>query len=168
MTEYRHYGKVTASAQLAFNNYSQFENELKILSGKEFEIIIRERFIPASTDQHGYYRGGVIREALNHEDFGGWSEDDVHDYYAEKFLTFSIHRILAGKVIEYAIIESTAHLGKKRFAVYIQQVIDDLWNEHQIEVGAPEDYVIGKYQTRNIPQNDRTKKDAETMSDKKQ
>ena len=83
-------------------------------------------------------------------------------------MALSVHRILAGKVIEFAMIESTAHLGKKRFAVYIQQVIDDLWNEHQIEVGAPEDYVIGKYQTRNIPQNDRRKKGAETVPDKKQ
>ncbi len=146
--EYRHYGKVTEAAQLIFNRYSDFENELKLLRGKDFEMTIRERFVNATEDQHGYYRAGVIREAMNHEDFGGWSEDDIHNYYAHEFLTIMVHRKLGKRTVEIPIIQSTATLGKKRFAIYIQQVIDDLWIHHKIKVGAPEDYVIGKYQTR--------------------
>lgn len=148
MPDYKHYGKAQGG-QLKYNNDNFFRACLNMLEGKEVEFLIRERIDPVTEDQMGYYRAGVIREASNSEQFGGWSEEDIHQYYQHKYLTTTVHRIKNGVTIEYPLIESTASLGKKRMAEYITRVIADLM-QIGVEVKGPEHYFTGKYHTRKL------------------
>lgn len=90
---YRHYGKVLNGKKVYYNPDLQAitVNELE---GKEFEEITKVRTKKVSTDQHGYYRAGIVRECARYEIFGGWTEDEIDDHLCKMFLTFKRIKIL--------------------------------------------------------------------------
>lgn len=147
---YHHYGKVT-NGSLVHYNWPLFKQSLASLEGKEFDLIVKEKRKRVSLDTHGYYRGGIIRECLQYEIFGGWEEEDVHDFFSFEFLghtkTFMVRH--DNGMISYRNLKkvpSTADLSQKEMNEYIEKVIAWLANEG-IVVHSPEDYYLGKYKT---------------------
>lgn len=126
---------------------------LASLEGKEFEETLQERFVDTTPDQMGYFRAGIIRHAcMESEDFGGWSEQEIANHFAEKFLTFTKAKqiLFKGKQtgIEIKVTESTANLGKKRMSEFIEKVLNYLAEEHEVFPLSPDDYMANKYATR--------------------
>lgn len=147
---YHHYGKVT-NGSLVHYNWPLFKQTLISLEGLEFDLIIKEKHKRVSLDTHGYYRGGIIKECLQYEMFGGWTEDDVHDFFADQFLHYYKTLIInhddndktycnVRKVI------STSSLNQKDMNEFIEKVIGWL-AEHGIVIHSPEQYFLGKYKT---------------------
>lgn len=141
----KHFGRVKDGV-LYYYKPSLLTLVMNNLEGKEFVITLEERFIDTTQDQHGYYRTTNRWLIENTEQFGGWTEDNVHEFAVSLFLT---HK----KVIEYrgisqdvTIVESTADIGKRRMRDFIDKWIGWLLSE-EIEVPTPEEMVVGKYRS---------------------
>lgn len=148
----RHYGKVQGG-QMRFTekNRHKFEQALKYIeaNGGEFELQIRPASEPVTEDQHAYYRAFIRHTLVEQEIFGGWGDDRIHQFFASMFLGYTKMEIVNGKEYVVRKVESTANIGKRRMAKFIEQVI--AWCAVEgITVGKPEDYHTGKFKTRHI------------------
>lgn len=150
---YKLYGKVVNGSLIQYNPdlHKQVVNSLE---GKEFELILKEKKKRVSLDQHGYYRGAIVKECTNYEIFGGWSEDDIHDFFADQFLSYKktlIVRYDDGSELVRTLrkIESTSGLSTKEMSEFIEKVI--MWLSSQgIVILSPEEYYLGKYKTTHV------------------
>ncbi len=84
----KHYGKIVNGKEIYYNP-DLHQETLNSLEGKEFEEILKEKHKKVSEDAFGYYYGGVIGEAMEYEMFGGWSKDDIDDFFSSMFLTYN-------------------------------------------------------------------------------
>lgn len=145
-----HYGKII-HGMLTYYNKALLDLEIKELDGYEFDIVLKEKKKRVSLDTHGYYRGGVLREALKYEKFDGYSEDDIHDLFADMFLRqdkMLIQRYANGKTRIRSIIKvrSTADLNQSEMNIFIKDVVE--WLEAEgIVIHPPEAYYLSKYKT---------------------
>lgn len=126
---------------------------LVALEGQEFEETLRPRFRETTVDQHAYYRAGIVKSCcMESEVFGGWTSEEVHDHFAEKFLSYQkikeIHTPKGAVLVEITVRESTADLGVKRMKEFIDKVLNYLASDHDLHPLSPEDYVNAKYATQ--------------------
>lgn len=146
---YHHFGRVT-NGNLVHYNYPLFKQSLAQLEGLEFDLVLKEKHKRVSLDTHGFYRGGIVKECLQYEIFGGWNEDDVHDFFADMFLSYTrtvtiktensvIHRNIRKT-------QSTAELNQREMNEYVDRVIRWLADEG-IVIQSPENYFLGKYKS---------------------
>lgn len=144
---YHHYGKVTNGA-LVHYNWPLFKQTLSSLEGLEFDLILKEKHKRVSLDTHGYYRGGIIKECMQYEIFGGWDENDIHEFFADMFLKYTktLIRSDINKRILVTKVQSTAELNQREMNEFIDKVIAWLANEG-IVIHSPEQYFLGKYKT---------------------
>lgn len=84
----KHYGKIVKGVKYYYNKNLYAQN-LSELEGKEFEEVFKKKHKRVSLDAHGYYRGGVLGTALDSEMFGGWDRDDIHDFFAKMYLSYT-------------------------------------------------------------------------------
>ena len=122
---------------------------LKKLEGKQFEEVIQQRFEDESPNQHAYYRGGIIKATcMEAEAFAGLSERDIHDIFANMFLTYVRPVVVRfngeERTFEVSHTDSTGDLGKKRMSEFIDKVLNFL-AEQSIFPLTPEEYFYGKY-----------------------
>ena len=103
-TTIKHFGKVINGKRIYYNN--NLHNEyVRSLEGQEFEETIKVKFKRVSTDAHGYYRGGILGESMNYEMFGGWTRGELHEFFANKFLSYT-------KAVKYIFGEETIYRDK--------------------------------------------------------
>lgn len=150
---YHHYGQVK-NGTLIHYNFPLYSQTLSSLEGKEFDLIIKEKHKRVSLDTHGYYRAGIVKECMNYEMFGGWSEDDLHSFFADMFLKYTKMLIVNhdnGTTTQREItrIQSTSELNQKEMNEFIDKVVQWL-AEHEIIIQSPESYYLGKYKTTEI------------------
>lgn len=135
---YHHYGKVV-KGHLVFQYPELYQSVKNKLEGKEFDLVLKEKFKKVTLDQHGYYRAGIIREALRYESFGGWTEDELHDFFADMFLKETVVKTIDGTQYPVTSIRSTKDLSVQEMKEFIERVIQWL-AEHDIVVLTPEQY----------------------------
>lgn len=133
----------------------EYQNLINSLENKEFEETISERFVQTTTDQHAFYRGAIIKTCLETELFGGWTDDEIHDYFRGLYLSRTLlFTFPNGKREEIKVLESTASISKKKMAQFIDSVINWLAQQN-IYIQSPEEYVLTKYSTKkariNLP-----------------
>lgn len=148
----RYYGTVKNGVRQYFKN-NLHQRQLALLEGKEFEETLQERFVDTTPDQQGFYRAGIIRHAcMESEDFGGWSEKEISEWFESMFLIFTKNKIIKRKGQEQPTVlvvkKSTANIGKKRMSEFIENVLHYLAEQHDIHPLSPDDYFAGKYQTK--------------------
>jgi hypothetical protein len=99
-----------------------------------------------STDQLGYLHGGIIEGACIHtEMFGGWTHDEIYNYFLSKFAQYDVHKESSdGTIIEFPVREQIRDFSKKRMSKFIEDVIAFL-AINDIYVLSPDEYIIGKY-----------------------
>jgi hypothetical protein len=121
----KHFGKIVNGKKVYYND-SLHKEAVKSLEGKEFEEVLKEKSKRVTTDQHAYYRKGVIGTALEFEMFGGWDKESLHDFFVGMFLTEKTYRFLdngnAGSVTTFRT-RSTASLNRKEMAQFIDNCI---------------------------------------------
>jgi len=127
---------------------SLLKARLKALEGKEFQEIVQEKEEETTTDQHGYYRGGIIRgTCMESTLFEGWEHDDIHNFFAAEFLSYK--RILLkgdDDAVTVTITQSTIDLNKKEMSAYIDKIKNWLGGEGIIVLD-PDEYKSDKYRT---------------------
>jgi len=147
---FRHFGLVK-KGNLIYYNTDLLQQSIKDLEGKEFELVLKEKYKKASEDAFGYYFGGIIQEALKYEIFGGWTKEEVDDFFSDMFLSYT--KTLCIKPTngfeEFKTIrkvESKSNLSSKRMKEFTEKVI--VWlAENGIIVQSSENYLLGKYKT---------------------
>ena len=144
----RHYGKIVNS-KMIFYNKELLDNSVLQLNGREFELVIKEKSKRASTDQFGYYRGGILGTCHETEMFSHFNgRDEIHEnYFAPLFLSYKVMVELPGKKYELTKVRSLADLTMKEFAEFITRVIAHCESELGIAIANSEDYYITKYKT---------------------
>ncbi len=148
----RFYGKVV-DGERKYYRPQQHRALIQSLEGKEFEEKLQAKFEDESDEQHGYYRGGIVRATcMQTELFGGWTEKAIHKHFASLFLKYVQRNELHKKdgtveVVEDVVIESTGSLGKKRMSEFIDKVLHYL-AEQEIYPLTPQEYYYGRYENQ--------------------
>jgi len=144
---YQHFGKIVNGQKLYYNP-KLLQQSLSDLEGKEFVEVLKEKYKKVSLDTHGYYRGGVVKECMGYEIFGGWDEDDLHAFFASEFLretkVLPLSKDDAVHQAPITAIRSTASLSQREMNEFVEKVIRWLANEG-IVIHTPEEYYLGNY-----------------------
>lgn len=148
-TTIKHFGKIVKGKRIYYNPELHAES-LHALEGKEFEEVIKLRFKKVSNDFHGYYRGGIIGECLDSNIFAGWERNEIHDFFAQMFLTYAkTIKFIGSKGTHYreqVNTISTSSLSSKEMSEFCDKVIQ--WcAENGIIIHSPEEYLMSKYKT---------------------
>jgi hypothetical protein len=151
-TVIRHFGKIVNGKRI-YDNPELHKEYITDLEGKEFEEVIKLKFKRVSIDAHGYYRAGIIKECTDYELFAGWEEEEIHKFFAGMFLSYKVvEKYLENGITkqkEKEIVTSTSALSTKEMFDYTDKVIRWLAQEG-IVIHTPEQYIIGKYKTKQI------------------
>lgn len=144
----KHYGRIEGGKKIYYN-IPLYKQQMAALENKEFVEIIEEKPFKASLDQHSYYRGGILGTCIQTEYFAHFAkEDDIHDFFADMFLKYSIQvNTSKGSKIIYKI-RSTADLTKKEYSEFIDKV--KFWcADNGITILEPEQYHSRFFKTIN-------------------
>lgn len=146
----RHYGVITGR-KIHLYNLPLYQKNADALEGKRIEFTIKEVHETPTSDQHAYYRGGVIETGLTAECFGGWEADELDAYFCDKYLGYSIHKIIQGKgamakTVTIRKVTSKADLTMKEMAEFTEKCIAELAQEGVV-VLTPAQYKLIKYKT---------------------
>lgn len=148
MIPLKHFGKVV-NGKMVFYNDSLHKEAVKSLEGKEFELTLKEKSKRVTTDQHAYYRKGVLGTALEFEIFGGWDKDELHLMFADMFLTEVVMKESASShtgLIEIRKTRSTASLNRKEMAQFIDNCIKWLATQGIVVLDS-EHYILQQYKS---------------------
>ncbi len=141
----KHYGQVS-NGMVKFYQVDLYKANLKELEGQEIEVTIKKRHKQRSDDQAGFYRGGICRVCIQYEMFSHMEVEDVHEFFANKFLSYNKHLQVGQETFLLKKTISTTSLSKEEMKEYIDKCIH--WcAEHGIEIKDPEQYEAGKYKT---------------------
>ncbi len=145
----KHYGVITKGKEVFYNKPLYLE-VISELEGKEFDLVIKEKHKKVSTDAHGYYRAGIIGECLKSEIFGGWDRDEIHEFFSDEFLTYTVTEkyLKNGATIYREKIKktSTSELNSKEMFEYCEKCIR--WcADNEIIIHTPEQYLLCKFKT---------------------
>ena len=149
----KHFGKVVNGKRIYYNNDLHNES-VRDLEGQEFEETIKLKHKKVSTDAHGYYRGGILGECMEYEMFKSWEREEIHArHFAPMFLSYKRSvKYLAGEETLFrdeTQIISTSSLSSKEMFEFCEKCIHWCAN-HGIIIRTPEEYLLGKYQTKTI------------------
>lgn len=145
MTIERHYGTIDLKGNFVFTerNQMRFENAVRNLSGKDFELEIREVQSHATESQYAYFRKAIITICLAAEMFGGWDEDEIINHFTDRFLR-TVKLKQAGKLIlGISSTRKIENLSKKSMSKFIDDVLNWL-STNGISVGTPEEYFLNR------------------------
>ncbi|MES3018208.1 MAG: hypothetical protein V4721_10535 [Bacteroidota bacterium] len=150
----KHFGKII-NGQRFYYNADLHKEALHKLEGQEFEETIKLKHKPVSHDAFGYYYGAVIGTALEFEMFGGWTKDEVDDFFSDMFLSYTKTLCLkqdSGDDDLYTVrkIESKGNgFSSKKMKEFTDKVI--IWlAENNIVVPPSEAWHLGRYKTETI------------------
>ena len=116
--------------------------------GKEVKRIYRVSVADTTPNQHGYMRGVIIRMCcMNSDRFAGWEEEDIYEYFADKYFYIPVIMTSNGKSVEFKKRLSMATCGMPRSAEFIRRVLQDLAEDKECPLfpPAPEDVILNKY-----------------------
>ena len=143
MADVKHFG-IISNGERQYYNEGYHNSVMKELEGKEFVETIKLKPKRVSLDAFGYYYGGVIGSALKNEMFGGWTKDDVDDFFSDMYLSY--HKPVSMTIGGYTenvylrkVTSKGAGFTSKQMSEYTERVI--IWlGTHGITVMTPEQY----------------------------
>lgn len=145
---YKHYFTVE-NGKYVWEDPQMFAVKRSMLEGKRGYAIIEEELEKSSSNQLGYYFGGIIRqECMKSECFAGWRESEIHNYLLTEIRgnMRQVHRP-DGSV---SLVEMPADFdrimhSKREMAKYIEEVIAHLNTEMNIFPKPAEHYKYNKF-----------------------
>lgn len=146
----RHYG-IMKGRKIHLHNLPLYEKNADALNGKRIEFTVKEVHEKPSTDQHAYYRGGIIETGLTAECFAGWEADALDDWFCDEYLGFDrmqVKKHKDGSVTQRLVRVKTSKsdLSVKEMAEFMEKCIMELAQEGVI-VLTPAEYKLHKYKT---------------------
>jgi hypothetical protein len=142
---YKHFF-VVENGKMIFEDKEMFKAKMMMLEGKRSYAIMEEVKQEVTPNQYAYYFAGIIRrECLNSEDFGGWTEDEVHSYLLGTLR--GIEKTIRKKdgLYKSRILPDFKKFGKRKMTAYVDEVIAYLQTEHNIHPKPAEHYKYNKY-----------------------
>lgn len=136
---FKHRGRIR-NGKLVLKDLELYRANLEKLEGKQIYITINEETENTTLDQQKYLRGIIYGTALQSETFGGWSKQEIHDYYCDKFLSKIVSKEINGEMHEFKITKSTSGISKKKMSEFIELVKNDLASEHNVVIKDINDY----------------------------
>jgi len=122
-----------------------FHKHLMSLDGKEFQLRVVQREEPTTVNQHAYYRYGIIKQTcMKTEIFGGWKENEIHDFFVDRFLSVEVIKEIDDEQVIFKKKKSTSNLSKKAFAQFINDV-NEFLAQYDIYPLLPEEYHSEKH-----------------------
>ncbi len=141
-----HYGQIRDGKKIYYRP-ELYEKQIEQLEGKKFEERIKEKSEKPSKETSGFYRGAIINSCMESSIYEGWTKDEIHAYFASKFLSQIIEKQLPdGHRIEFVKVTSTSDLNQLEMNEFIVKVIDDCAIKG-IQILEPWEYNLTKYRT---------------------
>lgn len=141
----KHFG-VISNGMVKLYNPELYKSNLISLNNQEVEIIIKKKHKSPTKDMYGFYRAGICKTCQQFEMFAHMDVEDVHEFFANTFLSYNKHLQVGDKTFLLKKTISTTSLSKEEMKDYIDKCIH--WcAEHGIEIKDPEQYELGKYKT---------------------
>lgn len=144
--EYIHKGFME-NGKATFDRPEMFQEKVKQLEGKRFEMMLEPEYEPISKSQRAYYFGGIIKaELMNSNAFAGLSEREIHQILLKQLRSY--HRTIktnSGDEISVEFVDDFARFSKEEMATYVDEVINFLAMEFSITVKTPDEYKVNQY-----------------------
>lgn len=107
---------------LSFHNKQSFIDFIKTIPG-EVDITVTE--VSSRTHwQNKYYWGVVIRTVMQDETYGGWTKDEIHSDFKQRFN-----------------VQSTTKLSVEDFTEYLERITRWCAEYHQIMIPEPNESI---------------------------
>lgn len=135
--KYKHIGKVRGGKAI-YDDPLLLQRFLMTLEGEDFEMFIRKKRIPATSDQIKFYIGIVLTEAHKHDEFLHYNTPkDIHDrVFAPMFLQEYV--VSQGKLTTK--IKSLKDLNKEEIWELTERVIAFLATDFGIVISEQKHY----------------------------
>lgn len=119
-----HYGRVRGG-EIIYAIPELMRQELAALEGKDVIITIKKKHEKASTNQYGYYRGGILGTCYKSNHFAALdTKDQIHElYFAPKFLTYKKLVEISGVRKEVTVTRSLADLSVEEMSEFLEKVL---------------------------------------------
>lgn len=119
-------------------NYKPYDEKmyysiLGFYNNKEVNLCITERKKNPSSNTHGYYRGIILPICQQTELFRGWRLDEIHKYFASKYLKDVVEKEINGMNVIIVTTLSSGEVSQKTMNKFIDEVVKEL-NENGIVV----------------------------------
>jgi hypothetical protein len=138
----RHFGIIKDGVRHYYDKNFHNKN-LAQLEGQQFEEVIKMKRKNVSLRAFAFYRGPITSIALQSEMFGGWTKEELHDFFCERFLS----NILVTKVIKHGqtflkertVVGNTSSMSSKEMSEFTEKVLHFLAN-NDIIIDNPDNY----------------------------
>lgn len=121
------------------------KSELQEKEGQPVYLLVQDYEVEKTTDELGYYYGGIIAgTCMRTEIFGGWEKEEIDDFFQTMFLDEHITKMMKGEVVSFNRRNRISKLTKKNMSMFINKVIQYLASEG-IVVLPSEMYLKSKY-----------------------
>ncbi len=144
-----HKATLTPIGQITWDRPEMYQDKINSLK-REYPVkldITIELESPIPTSQRGYYFGGIIRsECMNHSDFAGWSEKEIHYYLLE--VVTGYHKTIRTKDGKETVVfchDDFSSYNTKDMTQYLEKVLDYLAINHEVFPKNPDEYLLRKY-----------------------
>lgn len=132
-----------------FHNKALWYQQLGVLEGQEFELVIKKRHRKITNDQYGFYYGGILTSCFESELFSNFDKSaDVHLYFEDRFLTYKTMIIVGDTKKEVIRTKSLSSLTKVEMSEFIERVLAHCRADLGITILDPEQYYIELYKTK--------------------
>lgn len=129
------------------DNADLYVENLKSLDGKRIQVTVEEYKEAKTPEQLGYFFGGILPTAMEHESFGGWEKEEIREYLEGKFLQKTYVKQVNGENVCVFITQTVGDLNKQELSAFIDKVLSFLATMG-IQVLAPEQYRLDRYRTK--------------------
>jgi len=149
--ELKHYGRILPNGNISFYNPELWTEQRQALAGKEFEIVIKERYKRPTVNQFGYYFGCILGVCLTCNQFSHYqTRDEIHkEVFSPLFLTYKVKVIVGKKSWMKDVTRSLTELTKNETSDFIQNVLNFCAQEG-IEIPEADNYVDKFYREITI------------------
>ena len=139
MAHYIHYLTLDESGKLIFDNTNTVKELIKEFGGTaKVKISVPENI--RSIESNEYYWAGIISHTIKYyEDFGGWTDMELHRYLMGKIVEKPVIKFIGERSVEIYNKASSSEFSQKKMNWYIEQCIIELGN-HGVEILSSEDY----------------------------
>lgn len=151
----KHPAKVVNGKIIYYNN-ELYRSNLYQLEGKQVDVIIKVRHKKPSTDQFGYYFGGILKACHESEYFKHFDKsEDIDLYFEEKFRSYTKMVVLPNERYLVKKHRGLSEMSMAEVSEFMERVLAHC-SELDIHVLTPEEYHITHYSTIKRNNNEGT------------
>lgn len=145
----RHKGKII-KGKIYFTRPNVWKAVLKKYEGKRIVIDIEEEKRDVTANQWAFYLGVILKQTLEYNAFGGWTEDELHNFllancggYKKAIIDKETGKVK--QLVHVPIDEDIIRNNRGVMARFIDSVLTFLQQEEGIRFADPSEYKTQKH-----------------------